>query len=219
MGTESHRARAGGEGGWTACAHGAQAESWRGEGTPCTAACAPSAWHAQPEGENPPRQADKQADEQADEQADDGPRAPMACRPIPEEGGDPSVRQRALPVHGMPEREGGIPRSQEEEEEEGAYLKQCALPTHGMHGRGSPHTLTNNQKRTPRAACAPSAQRAGREGGEWGRTPAGRGGGATPRAGVHALCVRSEPGDVGKPPRPAKDPPQRRTKRRGGKRS
>ena len=80
----------------------------------------------------------RQADEQADEGAGDGLCMPTAHGPIPEEGGYPSVRQRALPAHGMPKREGRIPRSQEEEEEEGTSPEQRAVPAHGMHGRGSP---------------------------------------------------------------------------------
>ena len=37
-------------------------------------------------------------------------------------------------------------------------------------------------------------------------------GGATPRAGAHTLRARTDPGDGGKPPRPAKSLPQRKTK-------
>ena len=43
-------------------------------------------------------------------------------------------QMRELPAHGMPEREEGIPRRQEDEE--GAPPYQRALPAHGMHGRG-----------------------------------------------------------------------------------
>ena len=37
----------------------------------------------------------------------DRPRTPAKRRPSPEEGGDNPERQRALPVHSMPKREGG----------------------------------------------------------------------------------------------------------------
>ena len=65
--------------------------------------------HGMPEqeGGTPP----SQANEQADKGAGDGPSAPTARGPSLEEGGDPSARQRALLAHGMPEQEGGIPRS------------------------------------------------------------------------------------------------------------
>ena len=53
---------------------------------------------------------------------------------MPEEGGDPPKRQRALPVHSMPAMEGGDYQNQEEEE--GTPPDQRALPAHGMQGRG-----------------------------------------------------------------------------------
>ena len=50
--------------------------------------------------------------------------------------GEIPVWQRAIPAHGVPEREKEIPRSQGEEEEEGASPEQRALPTHGVQGWG-----------------------------------------------------------------------------------
>ena len=112
------------------------------------------------EGGNPPSQADKGAG--------DGPRAPTACRLSPDEGGG-GVSQRALPAHGMPRWEEGIPRTQEEEEEEGVSPKQRVLP--------GAQTQTNNQ-RGPPEKCAPPVH--GVEGGGGGLgpdpSPKGRGG-------------------------------------------
>ena len=90
------------------------------------------------EGGNPPSQADKGAG--------DGPRAPTVHGLNTEEGGDPPVRQRELSAHGMPRWEEGIPRTQEEEEEEGVSPKQRVLP--------GAQTQTNNQ-RGPPEKCAP----------------------------------------------------------------
>ena len=72
----------------------------------------------------------------------------------PEEGGDPPVRQRGLPAHGMPEQEEGSPRRQEAKE--GAPPEQRALLAHGMHGRGGTQNQTN-APRGPPDHCAPPA--------------------------------------------------------------
>ena len=47
---------------------------------------------------------------QEEEGARDGTHVPTTRRLISEEGGDPLVRQRALPAHDLPEREEGIPQ-------------------------------------------------------------------------------------------------------------
>ena len=60
---------------------------------------------------------------------------PTELRPSPDEGGDPLVRQRALPVHSMPKQEEENPPSQEDEEE-GTPPEQRALPAYCMLGRG-----------------------------------------------------------------------------------
>ena len=137
------------------------------------------------EGRNPPCQADKQADEGEG----DRPLTPSARGPIPEEGGDPFVRQRALPAHGMPGLEGGILRSQREAEEEGAPPEQRALPAHGMHGRGGPLIPTNNQ-RDPPEQRAPQAHGVQIRGGEIGAGTQPEGEGGTPPEKARTPVVR-----------------------------
>ena len=85
-----------------------------------------------------------------------------------EEGGDPPVRQRALPEHSMPEREEGSPRRQEAEE--GAPPEQCAILAHDMKGRGGSRNPTNAPRR-PLEQRAPLAHDMQVGGGEYGAGP------------------------------------------------
>ena len=82
-------------------------------------------------------------------------------------------QMRELPAHGMPEREEGIPRRQEEEEREPPEKR--ALSAHGMHGQGVPRT-----KPTPRGDPLSSVrpQRTACREGEYGAgtQPKGEGG-------------------------------------------
>ena len=78
----------------------------------------------------------------------------MALGMSTEEGGDPPVRQRALPEHSMPEREEGSPRRQEDEE--GAPPDQRALLAHGMHGWGGTQNQTNTPRGSPEQRAPPA---------------------------------------------------------------
>ena len=137
------------------------------------------------EGGNPPCQAKKPSVKGEG----DGHWAPLTQGLIPEERGYPPVRQRALPVHGMPEREGGISRSQRAEEEEGESPEQRALPAHDMHARGGTLLPTNNQ-RGPPEQHAPQAHGVQRGGGGIGAGPQPEGeGGAPPDQPRTPLCA------------------------------
>ena len=108
-------------------------------GPPCKAACAPNAWHARTGGGKPPKTRQR------------GGRVRTTCangkRADPRGRGGPPVRQRALPAHGMPKREEGIPRIQEDKE--GAPPEQHALLAHGMHGQGGTQNSTNAPRGPP----------------------------------------------------------------------
>ena len=93
-------------------------------GPPCTAACAPSAWHARSGGGEPPKQSRRGKG--------GGRRLPTSRNLSSEEGGDPPARQCALPAHGMTGQEKGSPLKQEDEE----APEERALPAHGMQGQG-----------------------------------------------------------------------------------
>ena len=88
----------------------------------------------------------------------DGPRLQLARGPIPVEGGDPPARQHALSAHGMPEKEGGLPQSQGEDDGEGASPKQHAHLAHGMHGQGDPSPRTTSTQRGPPEQRGPQGQ-------------------------------------------------------------
>ena len=97
--------------------------------------------------------------------AGEGPCTPTTRGPIPDLGGDPLKRQRALPAHGMPKREEGNPPSQEEEEEEGAPPEQRALPAHVMQGGGRPPNHETASRGPPKQRAPPAHGMQGQGGG------------------------------------------------------
>ena len=109
------------------------------------------------------------------------------------------------------------PPTPRQEDEEGAPPKQCALPAHGMQGRGEPRLPQTPRGDPPSSVCSQrTACRDGEERGGEDSSPKERGG-APPREGAHALCAWPDTGDGGKHPRPENPPPpQRKTKQRGG---
>ena len=134
--------------------------------------------------------------------------APTARGLIPEEGGIHPYGSVRSQLTACPSGRRGSPPRQEDEE--GASPKQRALPVHSMQGLGVPKVPPDSPRRPPdqRAPLAHRVQGRGREEGA-GPQPDGERGG-NPRAGPHNLRARTATGDGGKPPRPAKPPPNAR---------